>query len=169
MEQDWERRFTATEIGFPAWDDAEPDHLALVTNRSGTNQVWAHDLGDGSWRQISDEPVGVEATWMLPGDRIAWWRDATGDERGMLVSTPFAGGEPTPVFPDIPEGWLMGHSFESGVAAISLEIEGAYRTYLVDRDGAARVFLHGHLVVRTTEGPTTKLTVVDWRLTLKRV
>ena len=35
--------------------------------------------------------------------------------------------------------------------------------------GAARVFLHGHLVLRTTEGPTTKVTVVDWRLTLTRV
>ena len=35
--------------------------------------------------------------------------------------------------------------------------------------GAGRVFLHGHLVLRTTEGPKTKRTVVDWRLTLKRV
>ena len=35
--------------------------------------------------------------------------------------------------------------------------------------GAARVFLHGHLVLRTSEGPTTKITVVDWRLTLRRV
>ena len=35
--------------------------------------------------------------------------------------------------------------------------------------GAARVFLHGHFVLRTTEGPRTKVTVVDWRLTLTRV
>ena len=35
--------------------------------------------------------------------------------------------------------------------------------------GAGRVFLHGHLVLRTTEGPRTKVTVVDWRLILKRV
>jgi hypothetical protein len=35
--------------------------------------------------------------------------------------------------------------------------------------GAGRVFLHGHLVVRTNNGATTKLTVVDWRLTLTRV
>src|SRR5215470_4162061 len=87
----WVRRFTATEIGFPAWDDALPGHLALVTTRSGTWQVWAHDLADGSWRQISDEPVGVETTWMLPGGRIAWWLDTTGDERGRLVAAPFAG------------------------------------------------------------------------------
>ena len=35
--------------------------------------------------------------------------------------------------------------------------------------GAGRVFLHGHLVLRTTEGQRTKVTVVDWRLTLTRV
>jgi hypothetical protein len=35
--------------------------------------------------------------------------------------------------------------------------------------GAGRVFLHGHLVLRTTEGARTKVTVVDWRLTLTRV
>ena len=40
----WERRFTATEIGFPSWDDGAPDHLALVSTRSGSRQIWAHDL-----------------------------------------------------------------------------------------------------------------------------
>jgi len=135
----WERRFTATEIGFPAWDEATPGHLALVTTRNGTRQVWAHDLADGSWRQVSDEPVGAEMTWMLPGDRIAWWRDTTGDERGMLVAAPFAGGEARPVFPELPEGWLMGHSFAGGTAAISLEVGGVYRTYTIDPDGTTRI------------------------------
>jgi hypothetical protein len=35
--------------------------------------------------------------------------------------------------------------------------------------GAGRVFLHGHFVLRTVEGAKTKITVVDWRLTLRRV
>jgi hypothetical protein len=34
--------------------------------------------------------------------------------------------------------------------------------------GAHRVFVHGHLFLRTTEGDKTKNTVVDWRLTLTR-
>ncbi len=135
----WERRFTATEIGFPAWDDGMPDHLAVVTTRNGTRQAWAHNLADGSWRQVSDEPVGVEATWMLPGDRIAWWRDTTGDERGMLVAVPFAGGEAQPVFPELPEGWLMGHAFAGGTAAIALEVGGVYRTYVIDPNGTTRI------------------------------
>jgi hypothetical protein len=35
--------------------------------------------------------------------------------------------------------------------------------------GAARVVVRGRLVLHTTEGTTTKNTVVDWRLTLTRV
>jgi hypothetical protein len=35
--------------------------------------------------------------------------------------------------------------------------------------GARRLFVHGHLVLRTTERDTTKNTIVDWRLTLTRV
>jgi dipeptidyl aminopeptidase/acylaminoacyl peptidase len=134
----WVRRFTATHVTFPSWDEAQPDHLAVVTNRSGSSQVWAVDRADGSWRQISDEPVGVEVAWMLPGDRIAWWRDTTGDERGALVGAPFAGGEPKPVFPGLPEGWLMSHSFEGARAAIAVEVDGAYRTYVTDPGGSAR-------------------------------
>ena len=135
---DWVKRFTATSIGFPAWGIEEPEHLAVITNRSGSSQVWAHALGEGSWRQISDEPVGVEVAWVLPGDRIAWWRDTTGDERGRLVAVPFSGGEPEAVFPELAEGWLMGLSFEAGRAAISIEIEGIYRTYVVEADGSSR-------------------------------
>jgi dienelactone hydrolase len=134
----WVRRFTATSIGFPSWADREPHRLALITNRSGSWQVWAHDLGDGSWRQISDEPVGVEVAWVLPGGRIAWWRDTTGDERGALVAAPFGGGEAARVFPDLPEGWLMGLSFEADRAAISIEVDGSYRTYVTEPDGSTR-------------------------------
>ena len=134
----WVKRFTATTIGFPVWSDAVPDHLGIVTNRSGSSQVWGHDLTDGSWRQLSDEPVGVETAWALPDGRIAWWRDTTGDERGALVAVPFAGGEPAAVFPDLPDGWLMGLSFEAGRAAISIEVDGTYRSYIVERDGTTR-------------------------------
>jgi dipeptidyl aminopeptidase/acylaminoacyl peptidase len=134
----WVRRFTATSISFPGWTDAQPDHLAVVTNRSGSSQVWAHDLDDGTWRQVSDEPVGVEAAWVLPDGRIAWWRDTSGDERGVLVATPFTGGDPSPVFPDLPEGWLMGHSFAAGRASIAIEVDGMYRIYVVEADGTAR-------------------------------
>ena len=88
LEPAWERRFTATSVGFPAWSDAEPDHLALITTRSGASQVWTYDLGDGSWRQVTDDPVGIEHVMVAPDGRLVWWLDATGDERGHWVSAP---------------------------------------------------------------------------------
>jgi dipeptidyl aminopeptidase/acylaminoacyl peptidase len=134
----WALRFTATSLGFPSWSQSSPDRLAVITNRSGAWQAWAHDLADGTWRQASDDRVGVEMAWVLPDGRIAWWQDATGDERGRLVATPFEGGEPAVVFPQVPEGWLMGLSFANGRTALSVEVDGSYRVYLIDADGRSR-------------------------------
>jgi dipeptidyl aminopeptidase/acylaminoacyl peptidase len=110
----------------------------LITNRSGSSQVWAHDLADGSWRQASDEAIGVESTWVLPDGRISWWQDTTGAERGHLVAVPFEGGSPTAVFPEIPDGWLMGLSFAAGRTALGVEIDGTYRIFAIDPDGTTR-------------------------------
>ena len=135
---DWIRRFTAPTLGFPAWNDDAPERLAMVGNQEGSWQAWGHDRTDGSWRRLSDEPVGVESLWVLPDGRVAWWRDRTGDERGALVAVAFTGGTPEPVFPEVPEGWLTGLSFEAGRSALSVEVDGKYRVYLVEPDGATR-------------------------------
>ncbi|MGZ8567252.1 MAG: hypothetical protein ACXWXS_09395, partial [Actinomycetota bacterium] len=128
----WQRRFTATSLGFPTWSQRDPDLLALITNRSDSWEVWTHDLRDGTWRQVSDEPIGVEEALALPDGRISWWRDTTGAERGRLVAVDPAGDSPEAVFPDLPEGWPMGLSFAGERAAVGLEIDGEYRIYVVD-------------------------------------
>ncbi len=139
IEPAWIRRYTATSLGFPAWCDAFPGQLALISNRSGSNQAWAHDLASGSWRQVSDEPVGVEAVHVAPDGRIVWWRDDTGDERGLAVAVAFVGGEPEPLVPDIPNGWPMGLSFRGERTAIGLEVGGEYRVYVADAGAPARL------------------------------
>ncbi len=136
--ENWVFRYTATRLGFPSWSENAPEHLALISNRSGVSQAWAYDLSDESWRQASEEPVGTESAWMLPDGRIAWWHDATGAERGRIVAAPFDGGEAAPAFPALPDGWLMGLSFAAGRTAIGLEVEGSYRIFVLDADGATR-------------------------------
>ncbi|HUL85049.1 MAG TPA: alpha/beta fold hydrolase [Actinomycetota bacterium] len=135
----WIRRFAATTLGFPRWAAAAPGKLALVTNRSGSWQVWAHDLADGGWRQVTDEPVGVEAVHVLPDGRICWWRDATGGERGHALAVDLAGGDPEPLIPDLPDGWPMGMSFAGSRVAIGLENEGTYRVYVADPGAPVRM------------------------------
>ncbi len=135
----WIRRFAATTLGFPRWAAAAPGRLALVTNRSGSWQVWAHDVADGGWRQVTDEPVGVEAVHVLPDGRICWWRDATGGERGHALAVDFAVGDPEPLIPDLPDGWPMGVSFAGSRVAIGLENEGIYRVYVADPGAPVRM------------------------------
>jgi dipeptidyl aminopeptidase/acylaminoacyl peptidase len=134
----WIRRYTATTLAFPDWRDEVPDRLAIITNRSGSWQAWAHDQGTSTWRQLSEEPVGVEELLMLPDGRVGWWHDATGEERGRLVAARFEGGVPEPVHPELPDGWLMGLSFEAGRAAVALEVDGTYELWVVEPDGSAR-------------------------------
>jgi hypothetical protein len=128
---DWIRRFTAVEHDFPVWSAYDPDTLAFVSNRSGKRQVWTHRLSDGSWKQLSDEPIGVDGSaWVLPDGRFAWWSDTTGNERGRVV---VAGeGAPQALFPDLPEGWLTGLSFAGSRTAITIEVDGTYTTYVID-------------------------------------
>ena len=141
----WERRFTATSVGFPAWSDAVPDHLALITTRSGASQVWTYDLGDGSWRQVTDDPVGIEHVMVAPDGRLVWWLDATGNERGHWVSAPFDGGEPRPLVRGVPDAWSMGISMVGDRVAVGCATDDDYRVYIADGDQEARlVYRHEH-------------------------
>src|SRR5262249_27366021 len=108
-------------------------------NRSGARQVWTYRPADGAWTKLSDEPIGVDgAATVLPDGRFAWWRDTTGDERGRLVA-PGPGGQPEPVFPDLPDGWPMGYAFAGGRAVITIEVDGTYTTYVIDAGTPPRV------------------------------
>jgi dipeptidyl aminopeptidase/acylaminoacyl peptidase len=136
----WIRRFTATQLGFPSWADAFPDRLALLSNRSGVLQAWTVDHATGAWRQVSDEPVGVEQVFVLADGRVAWWRDVTGDERGHLVAAPFDGGDAIPVLRDVPHGWSTGVSAVSNRVAVGIESEGSFAVYVgTPGEGARRI------------------------------
>ncbi len=137
---DWVLRYTAARFGFPSWSDAAPDRLATVSNRSGSWQAWAHDFTDGSWRQASDEPVGVEEVSVLPDGRIAWFQDDSGEETGRWLAQPFAGGAVAPLFPALPTGWSLGMRMaRGGRAAVGLEVRGQYHVWVVEPGGDPRL------------------------------
>jgi len=136
----WIARYTATRLGFPAWDREAPGRLALVSNRGGSWQAWAHDLATGSWRQVSDELVGVEEVRVLPDGRIAWFQDDSGAETGRWLAQPFEGGARASLFPRLPTGWSMGMAMaRTGRAAVGLEVDGDYQVHVVEPDGSARL------------------------------
>jgi len=134
----WPRRFTATRLQFPSWAAAAPDRLALVTNRSGSWQAWAHDLATGTWRQVSDEAVGVEEVHVAPDGRIVWFRDDSGDETGAWVAQAFEGGPVAPLLPGLPQGWSTGLAMTPGRVAAGLEVDGEFRVYVAEAGGDPR-------------------------------
>lgn len=141
MEADWERRFTAPELGFPRWAPAAPERLVAVSSEGGSFQAWAFDLATGARWRLSGEPVGVADAHPTPdGKGVAWWRDPTGDERGRWVVAPWEGGEPRDLLPGAPEGWSMGVDLAPGVVAAALAHEEGY-SVLVARDGEVRELL----------------------------
>lgn len=140
----WKRRFTATKVGFPAWDTTRLDRLASITNRGGSSQVWTHDLPSGAWRQVTNDPVGIETVHVAPGGRLVWWFDATGDERGHWVTAPFDGGDPTPLVTGVPDAWSMGLSMVGDRVAVGLATGDRYEVYVADGQEPARLlYAHG--------------------------
>jgi len=140
----WARRFTAPRVGFPAWSRARPERLAFISTAGGARQVWTADLTAGTRRRASDEPIGVEEVLFTPdGERLVWWHDATGDERGHWVSVSVDGGEPTELVPGIPDGWAMGIAMEGSVMAVGVSTDDDYRVYL-SRDGGPATLAYRH-------------------------
>ncbi len=142
----WQRRFTAGQMGFPAWSDSAAGHLAFVSNESGSWQAWATDLATGERRRISNEPVGVESVLVAPDERVVWWRDDTGDQRGLWVAAPFDGGEPEALVPDVPRGWTAGISFAGDVVVLGIVTDDDYLAIVAAPGSAPRI-------IRTSRKP----------------
>ena len=65
--------------GLPLLVRRAPDHLALVSNRGGGWQAWAHDLADGYVAQGERRRAwAVEEVWIAPDGRLVWLRDDRG-------------------------------------------------------------------------------------------
>ena len=129
----WQRRFSAAQVGFPAWSASAADRLAFVSNESGSWQAWMTDRSTGERRQLSNEPVGVEGVLVAPDGRVVWWRDDTGDERGRWVAVPFEGGEAEPLGPGLPRGWAAGISFADGIVALGVVTDEEYLVIVAER------------------------------------
>lgn len=140
MDDAWKKRFTAPTVEHVHWSAGVPDRLAVVSTESGGAQAWSWDLRTGERRLASDGGVGAEEALMTPeGDGVLWWLDATGDERGRWMRTPFEGGDAAPLLPDIPDGWAMGLSLVPGTIALALADDDEYVVYVAHGGEAARV------------------------------
>jgi dipeptidyl aminopeptidase/acylaminoacyl peptidase len=116
----------------------------VVSTEDGRSEAWSWDLASGERRRASEGGVGAEEAHVSPdGLDVVWWFDAVGDERGRWMATPFAGGDPRPLAPTLPEGWMAGLSMVPGATAIGLDTEDGSTVWLL-RDGEAPRPLYRH-------------------------
>jgi dienelactone hydrolase len=141
----WKRRFTTPTISEVAWSVARPERLGVISTESGSSQAWAWDLGSGLRRRASFGGAGAEEVHVTPdGAGLVWWFDATGDERGRWMRTPFEGGEPDRLLDGVPDGWMSGIAIVAGTVAIGLSMDDDYRV-IVARGDEPAVELYRHM------------------------
>ncbi|MFG3437930.1 prolyl oligopeptidase family serine peptidase [Nonomuraea sp. NPDC047897] len=144
-EERWQARFRASRTTLPVWARRAPHRSIYRSNATGTWEVYAWDRATAHTRQVTDRPRGTAHAAVDPtGQWVYWFADTEGDEFGVWWRQPFTGGPDEPVAPDLPPGQPGGIALAAtGVAAISLAADGAFRTHLVHPGEPSRL-LHEH-------------------------
>jgi acetyl esterase/lipase len=134
----WQQRFRAPIVGFPTWAANAPDRLVYASSESGIYQLHAWDRATGERRQITSEPVGLISGEITPdGEWVVWHRDLTGDESGVWVAAPFAGGAAEPFVEGLPSAWDEGLAIGQRRTAAAISGRDGFGLYLAEAGGGA--------------------------------
>ena len=122
----WKARYRAARISLPAWAIDAPHRCVYLSNASGTFEIYTWDRASGQSRQVTDRPNGTIIGTIDPtGEWVWWFADNDGDEYGVWMRQPFAGGQDEPAAPSLgpsyPAGLALG---SSGLALIGRSTEG---------------------------------------------
>ncbi|HEV2374192.1 MAG TPA: prolyl oligopeptidase family serine peptidase [Streptosporangiaceae bacterium] len=100
--QQWRRRFGTPLIARTQVAGACPGRGLVVTNRSGTFQLYAWEVDSGALRQLTERPAGTIHGVIEPsGGRVFFLDDPSGGERGHWTAVPWAGGAGTSLTPQL--------------------------------------------------------------------
>ncbi|MGW7078731.1 prolyl oligopeptidase family serine peptidase [Streptomyces sp. NPDC054871] len=146
---DWEKRFRAPRVSLPDWAEDAPDRALFVSNATGTYELYAWDRATGEQRQVTDRPNGTTDGLVSPDGEWIWWFDDTdGDEFGVWMRQPFAGGaadEPAVagLAASYPAGLALARDGRMSVIGRSTDEEGS-TIHVVRAPGADPVEIYRH-------------------------
>ncbi|MFE0640073.1 prolyl oligopeptidase family serine peptidase [Streptomyces sp. NPDC058877] len=143
----WEQRFRAPRVSLPEWAEEAPDRSLFVSNATGTYELYAWDRTSGEQRQATDRPNGTTDGTLSPDGRWIWWfADTDGDEFGVWMRQPFAGGPDEPAVPGLaasyPAGLALGR--EGTVVVGRSTDEDGSTVHLVRPGATAPVEVYRH-------------------------
>ncbi|MFB9836673.1 S9 family peptidase [Actinoallomurus acaciae] len=135
----WRRRLGAPRLGFPRWARDHPGRLVYGSNESGAWEVYAWDRSTGVRRQVTDRPGGTTLFAIDPGgDRIWWFDDTSGDERGRWMIESFDGSSRTRASRALGPAYHAGLVLARRFALIGTSDDEGTTISLLPSDGAPR-------------------------------
>lgn len=143
---DWEKRFRAPRIGLPDWAEDAPDRSLFVSNATGTFELYAWDRATGRQRQATDRPNGTTDGTLSPdGEWIWWFSDTDGDEFGVWMRQPFAGGPDEPATPGLAPSYPSGLAISrDGTSIVGRSTDDEGSTIHIVRPGQKPVEIYRH-------------------------
>ncbi|MEV8316172.1 prolyl oligopeptidase family serine peptidase [Streptomyces sp. NPDC059900] len=145
---DWEKRFRAPRVSLPDWAEDAPDRSLFVSNATGTYELYAWDRATGGQRQVTDRANGTTDGLLSPdGEWIWWFNDTDGDEFGVWMRQPFAGGTDEPAVAGLeasyPAGIALARDGRMSVVGRSTDEDGS-TIHVVGAPGADPVEIYRH-------------------------
>ncbi|WP_405999516.1 prolyl oligopeptidase family serine peptidase [Streptomyces sp. NBC_00829] len=143
---DWEKRFRAPRVSLPDWAEDAPDRSLFVSNATGTYELYAWDRASGEQRQATDRPNGTTDGVLSPDGASIWWfSDTDGDEFGVWMRQPFAGGDDEPAAPGLEPSYPAGLAIgRDGTSVVGRSTDEDGTTIHVVRTGADPSVIYRH-------------------------
>ena len=136
----WQARFRAPRISLPDWAEQAPHRNLYSSDQSGVVEQYAWDRGTDQHRQATDRPNGTLIGTLSPdGETIWWFSDTDGDEFGVWMTQPFAGGEDTIAVAEVGPAYPAGLEVGRSLVAIGRSTDDGSELWLAPYGGSPRV------------------------------
>ncbi|MGY1733566.1 prolyl oligopeptidase family serine peptidase [Geodermatophilus sp. SYSU D01045] len=136
----WQARFRAPRVSLPDWALRAPQRCLYASDVSGVVEQYAWDRTTDAHRQATDRPNGTLIGTLSPdGETIWWFADTDGDEFGVWMVQPFAGGEDRVAVPEVGPAYPAGLEIGSSLVAIGRSTDDGSELWLAPAGGTPRV------------------------------
>jgi len=130
----WKKRFRLPRI-YVDLSSGNPNRVLVISNQSGTYELYAYHLATGALRQATNRPSGtIYGSISRDGSHIYYMDDSDGNETGHIVRVPFEGGTVQDMTPGIPPYTLVDQYVDGESAHMGLTIPGpeGFDSHVVD-------------------------------------
>jgi dipeptidyl aminopeptidase/acylaminoacyl peptidase len=136
----WQARFRAPRVSLPDWAQHAPHRNVYSSDLSGVVEQYAWDRETDTHRQVTDRPNGTLSGTLSPdGETIWWFADTDGDEFGIWMTQPFAGGPDAVAVPEVGPAYPAGLEVGRRLVAVGRSTDDGSELWLAPAGGPARM------------------------------